>query len=498
MRNHKTYLLFWLSLFIFAMGLSKTMTSAQQSPILDTSIIHIAWHPNGTTAAVASFDWNESEFFTQNSRLALFNTATNSEQILHYNPNDFSHLISNQEWSLNGETIFISIYKEVRIYNSSTGNLISTLPQPQPIDTFSISPSGDKIAVTLWGGTIRIQDIATTSLLAEFSFNDDITLGNLSLAHQMTWVGWSPDGTQLATVGRDRKIRIWHPQTLTIIQEFEFPRGSESDIGLTSAAWSPDGSKIAIGGFYGLWIWSPITRQILQTIYQNTFISIRDVQWHPFSNQFAIVVGSIIFFDGDTGSRVGTPIRDTRGTISSFDWSYTGEILYGISVTNNEGVNLSSLIQMVQASPPLPVAPIVPNLVISSAPTTTRTNVAITPAPAVQLVDAAGAPLAQPGVPVTVALNAADANPVGTVSGTLTQLTDAAGVATFTDLSIDAPGLKTLTFAAPDMPALTSEPFLVYTPGTIDITHTDAAAGLTDERATIGDSFSQRHRVDGG
>ena len=66
-----------------------------------------------------------------------------------------------------------------------------------------------------------------------------------------------------------------------------------------------------------------------------------------------------------------------------------------------------------------------------------------------------GDPVAASGVPVTLSLNGGS----GILSGTLTQLTDPTGKATFSDLSLDRIGTKTLLASAPGLTPATSAPF---------------------------------------
>ena len=68
-----------------------------------------------------------------------------------------------------------------------------------------------------------------------------------------------------------------------------------------------------------------------------------------------------------------------------------------------------------------------------------------------------GDPVAASGVPVTLSLNSGS----GVLSGTLTQLTDAAGKATFSDLSLDQIGIKTLLASSPVLTPAASAPFRI-------------------------------------
>lgn len=64
-------------------------------------------------------------------------------------------------------------------------------------------------------------------------------------------VAWSPDGTRLATAGRDRSIHLWNTETW---EEVAILRGHQSYI--WSLAFSPDGTQLASGsGDYTVRIW---------------------------------------------------------------------------------------------------------------------------------------------------------------------------------------------------------------------------------------------------
>jgi adhesin/invasin len=96
-------------------------------------------------------------------------------------------------------------------------------------------------------------------------------------------------------------------------------------------------------------------------------------------------------------------------------------------------------------------------LAITTQPTTATVGVAVAPQPVVQLRDASNNPVAG-SVAVTVAIGSG----TGTVAGTLTQVTAASGVATFTNLAINGtPGPFTLTFSAAGLTGATTTPVAV-------------------------------------
>ena len=75
----------------------------------------------------------------------------------------------------------------------------------------------------------------------------------------------------------------------------------------------------------------------------------------------------------------------------------------------------------------------------------------------VQVEDPGGDPIAANGVPVTLSLNSGG----GILSGTLTQNTDPTGKATFSDLSINLTGTKTLLATSPGLTAAKSIGFAI-------------------------------------
>jgi hypothetical protein len=140
----------------------------------------------------------------------------------------------------------------------------------------------------------------------------------------------------------------------------------------------------------------------------------------------------------------------------------------------------------------------------------------VSPAVTVELVNGAGNPVLQSGVPVTVALGTNPGD--GTLSGTLTEPTNESGVATFSDLSINQPGARyTLTASSASLSGATSRPFNVTVGNTTTTTCTtspcttdlgtpvsnlgisaDPAAGTITESVDVGSPLSCAAPANGG
>jgi hypothetical protein len=128
-------------------------------------------------------------------------------------------------------------------------------------------------------------------------------------------------------------------------------------------------------------------------------------------------------------------------------------------------------------------------LTISTQPAATATNGApFSRQPVLQLRDASGNPVAKNGVAVTAAI----ASGGGTLGGTATVTTDAAGVATFTNLSITGiVGDRTLRFSSANLSGATSA-VITITPGPA------AQLGITiqpSSQAISGIPFTQQPTV---
>jgi len=91
-------------------------------------------------------------------------------------------------------------------------------------------------------------------------------------------------------------------------------------------------------------------------------------------------------------------------------------------------------------------------------PTNTIAGQIISPAVTVQIRDSLGNDVARAGVSILIELSPGS---TGTLSGTSTQLTDASGLATFSNLSVELAGTKSLTATASGLDHSESDPYVV-------------------------------------
>ena len=115
-----------------------------------------------------------------------------------------------------------------------------------------------------------------------------------------------------------------------------------------------------------------------------------------------------------------------------------------------------------------------PTLAITTQPSgASRSGVVLAAQPVIQLKDGAGMDMAKRGVTVTAALAGAD----GTLEGDRSVTTDAAGIASFTDLAVTGDdGDYTIVFTAPGFVEVASAPIAIGTPSLAIKTQPSAAA----------------------
>ena len=115
--------------------------------------------------------------------------------------------------------------------------------------------------------------------------------------------------------------------------------------------------------------------------------------------------------------------------------------------------------------------------IVTQPSATAQSGAVLAVQPVVQLLDADGEPFAQSGVTVTATLSNGGGTLGGTLSGTTSVVTDAAGLATFTDLRISGiVGARSLTFTAPTL-THTSSGTITLTAGTASAAHSTIEAG---------------------
>lgn len=182
---------------------------------------------------------------------------------------------------------------------------------------------------------------------------------------------------------------------------------------------------------------------------------------------------------GGTGTLQGTTTRTAVGGIVTFtDLRHTVADTITIRFTSVPTLtpDTSSAIVVNPAAPK--------KLVFAQQPTNDTAGVAITPPITVQLQDTFSNNVSQSGVPVQMSLTFG----TGTLSGTTTQSTNATGLATFANLSINLVGRKVLTASSAGLTSAVSDTFTISPgpPATI------VATTGTPQSALVNTTFATR------
>lgn len=157
----------------------------------------------------------------------------------------------------------------------------------------------------------------------------------------------------------------------------------------------------------------------------------------------------------------------TGGTISAAGWYVAGAVpgTYEVAakLVNGPQEEIVPVIVMAQSPvvrPPSPGAnptPVATKLAVSTQPAGARDSTLMDTQPAVRLQDVSSGNVLEAGRTVTVAITSG----TGSLSGTLSKVTDSSGIATFTDLKIVGSGSHTLRFTSSGLTQIDSSAFTV-------------------------------------
>jgi WD40 repeat protein len=107
------------------------------------------------------------------------------------------------------------------------------------------SPDGERIACTLWNGTVEVW----------FAGNDTLDMEINTSTQYANSLCWSPDGMRLATAGYNGTIEIWDSDNGTRLSNW-----TANGKNVYSIAWSPDGGRLVSGGTTaGIQVWDVVS-----------------------------------------------------------------------------------------------------------------------------------------------------------------------------------------------------------------------------------------------
>ncbi len=180
--------------------------------------------------------------------------------------------------------------KTVRLWNTSTGELVRTIAQDQSVASVAFSPDGALLAFGT--PTISLCDSQTGQVIRRLA-------GHRRLVESLAF---NFDGTQLLSGSAD-SVRVWDTQSGEVIRHFAAEvTGVATGIpigNLASAVFSPDGEKIAAEGFRRLRWWQVGTGQELKKLQRSG--TARGVRFSPDGRSLAWrIMDRVRFCDVDS------------------------------------------------------------------------------------------------------------------------------------------------------------------------------------------------------
>ena len=217
-------------------------------------VITVAMSPNGTFLATGGIDKRVKLWHVETQR--CFHTLSGhigGIVSLAFSP-DGTLLVSaggenwEQQTHADGTTLSYAVGdspvdKTAKVWEVATGKNIATLESSGVVRGIAFSPNGKHLATGM-SKTVTLWDTKTWQPIATLD-----TVDFESLA-------FSPDGSRLLIGGRwpKQRIQIWDVETRKLIVELS---GHKSDV--ESFAFSPDGRLLASGGFDGvIYMWDMI------------------------------------------------------------------------------------------------------------------------------------------------------------------------------------------------------------------------------------------------
>ncbi len=189
-------------------------------------------------------------------------------------------------------------------------------------------PSGPRIASTGADGTVRVWDAETgASLLTYRGHTRLLNMANLQAT--IYTVVWAPEGLRIASAGYGTKVHVWNATTGQTLTLYEGHTGLSANV--FAVAWSPDGKRIAsactsIGLDKTLHLWDADTGQTLSRYHVPSGLmpnfSVSSVAWSPDGTRIAVGCAdkTIRVWNTETGHLVST-YRFRSGWWSKLAWS---------------------------------------------------------------------------------------------------------------------------------------------------------------------------------
>jgi len=203
---------------------------------------------------------------------------------------DANNWVDAASWNNDCSRIVMGTYGgKVEVFDAVTRASVlefdaSTLTSASSVYAVDYSPDGSKIATGSEGGlNVQIHDAATGAVTS--TLVDPATASSTSHDNGIARLAWSPDGTKIATLAQDRKLKIWDAGTGDLLDTQsvdENPQGYSD-----SVQWSPDGKAVAFTVEIDLFLYDVEAKIIFPPVPGQSYYAI-GLSWSADSTRLAL------------------------------------------------------------------------------------------------------------------------------------------------------------------------------------------------------------------
>jgi WD40 repeat protein len=176
-------------------------------------------------------------------------------------------------WSPDSRALAMGHESKIDFWNVSDGREIGSISAGSGIKHVAFSPNGSMLAVSR--GLVTLYDVASGSEIRTFKGEEIqkvIQIGKEGATSPYTYtvkgdivhIAFSPNGTRLAGGMKDSNVILWDVSGGEKSRVFSDPDSSPSDID-TYPAFSPDGKRLALGGYPNVTVWDVETGSLLSS-----------------------------------------------------------------------------------------------------------------------------------------------------------------------------------------------------------------------------------------
>jgi WD40 repeat protein len=305
----------------------------------------VAWSPDGTHLATGSYSQGSDADSPLLRHTVRVWDASSGEVVVALEQEDPLSQRTRIAYSPDGALLVVGsdhVSDDVNIYDPTTGEGLPDKSEWMrsaswdPLGFLAYSPDGARIAVHGYYVGPAILDATTGEIELEFPANVSGVTGTYS---SVLDAAWSPDGTRLA-IAYGASVRVWAATTGELLLTLADDVSNHVDVSgyevgdndVRDIEWSPDGTRIATVDPNRATLWNAVSGERLLTIDQPPTTPLAwdlgghtAVSWSPDGTRFvtAGADGVATIWDAATGASVAS-LTGSRRDVTDVEWSPDG------------------------------------------------------------------------------------------------------------------------------------------------------------------------------